>query len=125
MLTKVMTINTNTSKMEKIDINGKESEEVNECNCLGRIVMGGGGADEDVTSHIKKANVAFVQLNRIWKNKTIRKKTKLKIFNSSVKAVLLYGCETWKVTNSITQSCSSLYKPLSPKNIKCVMARCN
>jgi hypothetical protein len=30
-------------------------------------------------------------------------KTKLKIFNSNVKAILLYGCETWKVTNSITQ----------------------
>jgi hypothetical protein len=35
----------------------------------------GGGADEDVTSRIKKANVAFVQLYRIWKNKNIRIKT--------------------------------------------------
>jgi hypothetical protein len=35
-------------------------------------------------------------------------KTKLKIFNSNVKAVLLYGCETWKVTNSITQKLQSL-----------------
>jgi hypothetical protein len=34
-------------------------------------------------------------------------KTKLKIFNSNVKAVLLYGCETWKVTNSITQKLQS------------------
>jgi hypothetical protein len=40
---------------------------------------GSGGADEDVTSSIKKANVAFVQLYRIWKNKNIRMKTKLKI----------------------------------------------
>jgi hypothetical protein len=34
-------------------------------------------------------------------------KTKLKIFNSNVKAVLLYGCETWEVTNSITQKLQS------------------
>jgi hypothetical protein len=73
---------------------------LNEYSYLGSIVTGGGGADEDVTSRIKKA---FVQLYRIWKNKNIRIKTKLKIFNSNVKAILLYGCETWKVNNSITQ----------------------
>jgi hypothetical protein len=33
--------------------------------------------------------------------------TKLKIFNSNMKAVLLYNCETWKVTNSITQKLQS------------------
>jgi nucleosome binding factor SPN SPT16 subunit len=74
---------------------------------LGSIVTGGGGTDEDVTSRIKKANVAFVHLYRIWKNKNIRMKTKLNIFNSNMKVVLLYGCETWKVTNSITQKLQS------------------
>jgi hypothetical protein len=48
-----------------------------------------------------------VQLYRIWENKNIRMKTKLKIFNSNVKAVLLYGCETWKVTSSIMQKLQS------------------
>jgi hypothetical protein len=105
--TKVMRINTNTSKMEKIEINGKESEDVNEYSYLGSIVTGGGGADEDVTNRIKKANMAFVQLYRVWKNKNIRMKTKLNFFNGNVKAVLLYGCETWKVTNSITQKLQS------------------
>jgi hypothetical protein len=93
--------------MEKIEINGKELEDVNEYSYLGSIETGGDGADEDVTSHIKKANVTFVQLYRIWKNKNIRMKTKLKIFNSNVKAVLLYGCGTWKVTNLITQKLQS------------------
>jgi hypothetical protein len=51
--------------------------------------------------------MAFVQLYRIWKNKNIRLKTKLIIFNSNVKAILLYGCETWKVTSSITQKLQS------------------
>jgi hypothetical protein len=34
-------------------------------------------------------------------------KIKLKMFNSNVKAVLLYDCETWKVTNSIMQKLQS------------------
>jgi hypothetical protein len=76
---------------------------VNEYSSLGSIVTGGGRAHEDITSRIKKANVPFIQLYRIWKNRNIRMKTKLNIFNGNVKAVLLYGCETWEVTNSITQ----------------------
>jgi hypothetical protein len=37
----------------------KELEDVNEYSYLGSIVTGGGAADEDVTSRIKKANVAL------------------------------------------------------------------
>jgi hypothetical protein len=103
--TKVMRIN--TSELKKIKINGKELEEVNEYSYLGSIVTGGGGADEDVTNRIKKANGAFVLLYRIWKQKNIRIKTKLSIFNSHVKAVLLYGCKSWKVTNLIMQKLQS------------------
>jgi hypothetical protein len=33
----------------------------------------------------------------VWKAKEISTKTKMKIFSSNVKSVLLYGCETWKV----------------------------
>ena len=31
-----------------------------------------------------------------------RVKTKLRIFNTSIKIVLLYACETWKVTDNIS-----------------------
>jgi len=31
----------------------------------------------------------------------LHKDTKIKIFNTCVKSVLLYGCETWLVTNEI------------------------
>jgi hypothetical protein len=33
----------------------------------------------------------------VWKNSRISTKTKLRIFRSNVKLVLLYGSETWKV----------------------------
>jgi hypothetical protein len=32
----------------------------------------------------------------VWKNSNISRKTKLKIFSSNVKAVLLHGAQTWK-----------------------------
>ena len=37
----------------------------------------------------------------MWLSKSLQKDTKIRIFNTCVKSVLLYGCETWLVTNEI------------------------
>ena len=42
-------------------------------------------------------------LRNIWKSKEIRTETKLRIFNSNVKSVLLYGSETWRGTKKARQ----------------------
>jgi len=47
----------------------------------------------------KKANGVFVQPYPVWKNLNISKEAKIQIFNTNVKSVLLYACETWKTTN--------------------------
>jgi hypothetical protein len=38
-----------------------------------------------------------MQLYQVWKNKYLSKETKLRIFNTNVKSVLFYACETWRV----------------------------
>jgi hypothetical protein len=53
-------------------------------------------------SQIRKANGAFIQLYPLWRNRNISKRTKLRIFNTNVKPVLLLACETWKVTQQVT-----------------------
>jgi hypothetical protein len=60
-----------------------------------------GGANEGVRSRIRKANGAFIQLYPVWRNRNISKRTKLRIFTTNVKSVLC-ACETWKVTQQIT-----------------------
>ena len=37
----------------------------------------------------------------MWLSRSLRKGTKIKIFNDCVKSVFLYGCETWLVTKDI------------------------
>jgi len=39
----------------------------------------------------------------VWKNPNISKEVKMRIFNTNVKSVLLYACETRKTTNQITR----------------------
>lgn len=59
-----------------------------------------GGSEEDIRSRLGKARAAFSKLRNIWKSSQLKLNTKLKIFKSNVVAVLLYGCETWRMTKS-------------------------
>jgi hypothetical protein len=40
-------------------------------------------------------------MGSIWKARNISLKTKVWLFNSNVKTILLYGAETWKTTKSL------------------------
>jgi len=67
------------------------------------MVSESGGTEEDVVSRIKTAYCVFVQLYPVWRNINISNAVKTRVFNTDVKSVLLYACETWKTTNQITR----------------------
>lgn len=91
-----------TENNTPIVVDGNILEDVSEFSYLGSIISRDGGADADVVSRINKARHAYASLGRIWQSSLISKKHKLRIFNTSVKSVLLYGSETWKVTTTIS-----------------------
>jgi hypothetical protein len=93
----------NTSNMQKVRLGETEIKEVGSFVQLGSVVSESGGTEEEVASRIKKANGVLVQLYSVWRNLNTSKEVKLRIFNTNVKAVLLYACETWKSTNQITR----------------------
>jgi hypothetical protein len=43
------------------------------------------------------------RLHKIWNSRANSVGTKLRLFNSDLKSVLLYGCETWKASKTITK----------------------
>jgi hypothetical protein len=90
----------NTSKIEPFMLGGESSEDVDSSVYLGSKVTKDGGATQDVAQRIQKANGTFVQLYPVWRNKKISTRTKLRIFRSNVKSMLLYGSETWKVAKT-------------------------
>ena len=71
-----------------------EEKEIGSFVYLGSVVSESGGTEEDVASRIKKANGVFVQLYPVWRNLNISKQVKIRMFNTNVKSVLLYICET-------------------------------
>lgn len=49
-----------------------------------------------------KARTAFIQLNKIWSSKYLTLQTKIRLFNTNVKLLLLNGAETWRTTMTTT-----------------------
>ena len=94
--TKELRINSNNST--NVSVGGTDIELVDSFTYLGSNIAADGGALKDIDARIQKARGAYSRLNNIWKSNEITPKTKMKIFNASVKSVLLYGCETWLVT---------------------------
>ncbi|KDR12593.1 uncharacterized protein LOC110836089 [Zootermopsis nevadensis] len=99
---KTMALRINTTNTDPFTLSGEAIEDVDSFTYLGSVVAKNGGAAQDVSQRIRKANGAFVRFYLLWKSNRISTRTKLCIFCSNVKSVLLYGSETWKVTKTIT-----------------------
>ena len=91
--TKILRIN--ATSQEPIKIGDINLEDVSTFEYLGSKIDEYGGTNADVKARICKARSAFACLNNIWNSRTISVRTKLRLFNSNVMSVLLYGAETW------------------------------
>ena len=55
------------------------------------------GKDVERRKHL--ATVALYKLNNVWiKGNTLKTSTKIKLYKSLVKSILLYNCGTWALT---------------------------
>jgi hypothetical protein len=69
----------NTNNREPITLGNTPLQEVDAINYLGSVINREGGTKEDVNTRIQK-----------------EEETKIRIFNTNVKTVVLYGLETWR-----------------------------
>ena len=93
----------NHGNTQSIQMDGRAIEDVDSFTYLGSMVSKTGGTEEDVKARIGKARHAFAMLRPVWKNANIHHLTKIRLFNSNVKTVLLYGAETWRRTQRLDQ----------------------
>ena len=56
---------------------------------------------------MKNAQQAFAMLRPVWSCKSLRTKTKIRIFNSNVRYVLLYDSETWREAAALVKQIKS------------------
>ena len=101
--TKVMRVK--TRNVDNIKLDGEAIDEVEDLTYLGSNISKDGGSDRDILARIEKERTAFAILRPVWRSKVKFRKTKLRIFNTNVKSVLMYGSETWRATK---ENCSPL-----------------
>ncbi|VDP78164.1 unnamed protein product [Schistosoma curassoni] len=79
----------NTACTNPITIDGKDLEDVKTFTTLDSIIDEHGGSDADVKARISKARAGYLQLKNIWNSKQLSTNTKVRIFNTNIKTVLL------------------------------------
>ena len=103
----------NTSKTQVLCVNSiptgpifvdeEPLEFVEDFTYLGSLISKDSGASKDIKARLGKAQSAFSQLRSIWRSKQYSLKTKMLLYNSNVKSVLLYGSESWRVVKTDTR----------------------
>jgi len=88
----------NTRREDKVMTGSEEVEDVEEFVYLGATVTKEDGGTEDINKRLSKAQRAFFNFRKIWNTRNIGRNTKIKMFKTLVRPVLLYGCEAWKLT---------------------------
>ena len=95
---KTKSLRVNRGNNANFNIRGDEIQDVEKFTYLGSIVSS--RTDQDIVARIGGATTAFHILRPIWRSLAVSVKTKLRIFSTNVKSVLLYACETWHVTKA-------------------------
>ncbi|KAL8566568.1 hypothetical protein ACOMHN_054790 [Nucella lapillus] len=90
----------NNQQQDPVRLQQEEIKGVEKFTYLGSVVSKDGGADDDIKSRISKARHAFKTLQPIWQSSALSLHNKIRIFNTNVKSVLLYGSETWRTTKT-------------------------
>jgi hypothetical protein len=80
------------------NINYEEYQEVSKFKYLSSLVTYDNDCGKDIQATTTTRNQSCQALSKIMKSSYISKHTKLKIYTTVIKPIVLYGCETWAMT---------------------------
>jgi len=69
-------------------------------------VNGNNTLEEEIRERITKGIKAFYANNVLFKSNLVSRKSKLKLYWSVIRPIVVYGCETWVLKGSIIQKLS-------------------
>ena len=78
-----------------IKVNGTLLEKVDTFKYLGSIKSSDGSCLQDIKTRIAMAKQKMVQLNNVWKDRSIPNQLKMFLLKCLVWPVIMYGCEAW------------------------------
>uniref|UniRef100_A0A8D8T8A4 Craniofacial development protein 2 n=1 Tax=Cacopsylla melanoneura TaxID=428564 RepID=A0A8D8T8A4_9HEMI len=102
--TKVMVISkTPIDNTEYITVNGDRIERVKQCQYLGTCINETWENSQEIRCRIAKARSTFNSMGSVFKSHNLTLDTKMRLLKCYVFSVLLYGVETWTLTQDTTK----------------------
>ena len=89
---------TNIKNDTKLKLNDNDLQQVEDFKYLGAHLE---SSEKDMEIRIGQAWSAFWKLEKIWLNKHLPDKIKLNLFQAACISILLYGSETWLITEKM------------------------
>ncbi|KAK9871609.1 hypothetical protein WA026_012988 [Henosepilachna vigintioctopunctata] len=83
-------------------------EVVSVVNYLGSMITNSGGCEAEIRRRVAMARNATTKLTKIWKATAITRNNKLRIANSLIFPIVMYGSETWTLMESDKQQINAL-----------------
>ena len=104
-------INCNKSEIMKkfqpvsapISVDGVNLKEAEQFTYLGCSITNDGDIRNEINIRIGKAGAAFRNMSKVWSNGTISLRTKIRLYDSIITSILLYGSESWKGLKEIEE----------------------
>ena len=73
-------------------------ESVEEFKYLGTTLTNQNSIQEEIKSRLKLWNACYYSAQKLFSSSLLSKTLKIKIYNTTIMPVVLYGCETWSQT---------------------------
>lgn len=78
-----------------LKLQGEDLAFVDRFTYLGSCISQDGTVHNEISTRIANARITFANLSHLWRQKGISLQLKGRVYKTTVRAVLLYGCETW------------------------------
>jgi hypothetical protein len=94
------------NKVVKTDItlNGQTFEEVDNFKYLEALITSQNEVEADIKGKIAAGNICYRSFSKILGTRYISKNTKIRIYKTIIRPVVLYGSETWTITGKMASS---------------------
>jgi hypothetical protein len=86
-------------QLDKLIVYNKHIDQVRSFSYLGSIVNGYGTLEDEI-----RESKAFYTTKTLFKSNLVSRKSKLKLYWSIIRPVVVYACETWGLKESIIKN---------------------
>jgi len=82
-------------QLHRLTIDNIQIDQVRSFSNLGTTVNGNNTLEEEIRERFAKGNKAFYANKTVFRSNLVSRKSKLKLYWSVIRPIVVYGCETW------------------------------